>query len=70
VFDGPEQNHDRSVLTAMGGVFAASRRKPVVSRVGEQFWGELMVTSSTFILKMNLPGPASRIVTEAMFGRD
>ena len=29
-----------------------------------------MVASLTLILKMNLPAPASRIVTEARFGRD
>src|SRR5262245_43551847 len=70
LFDGPKQNHDRSVMTMIGGLPAASRRKLVVNRAGEQFWGELMVALFTLILKTNLPDPASRIVAEARFGRE
>jgi hypothetical protein len=70
LFDGPKHNPDRCVLTTMGGLLEASRRKLVVSRVGEQFWGELMVASLTLILKVNLPDPAFWIATETMFGRD
>ena len=52
------KNYDRLVLlTMIGSLPVASRRKPVVNRVCGQFWGELMVASSNLILKMNLLQP-------------